>query len=87
MKIVWTLRADPIAATESVARTETRVATTDPTARAKFRRYWSFVSPGTALIRKISLGLVKKEAERHAREPRKDKGCTVKLPAQEIETH
>jgi hypothetical protein len=64
VKIVWTLRADPIAAAESVARTETRVATIDPTARAAFRRYWSFVSPGTVLIRMISLGLVKREEAR-----------------------
>ncbi len=35
VKIIWTLRADPIGAAESVARTETRVVTTDPTARAK----------------------------------------------------
>jgi hypothetical protein len=67
VKIVWTLRADPIGSIESVARTETRVATTDPTARAKFRRYWSFFSPGIILIRRISLGLVKKEAERRTR--------------------
>jgi hypothetical protein len=32
-KIAWTLRADPISTMESVARTETRVATTDPAAR------------------------------------------------------
>ena len=37
VKIAWTLRADPIDATKSVFRTETRVATTDPTSRAKFR--------------------------------------------------
>ena len=35
VKIAWTLRVDPINASESVARTETRVATTDPAARAK----------------------------------------------------
>ena len=67
VKIVWTLRADPIGSAESVARTETRVTTTDPTARAKFRRYWSFFSPGIILIRHIALGLVKKDAERRAR--------------------
>lgn len=67
VKIVWTLRADPTGSAESVARTETRVTTTDPTARAKFRRYWSFFSPGIILIRHISLGLVKKDAERRAR--------------------
>ena len=46
VKIVWTLRADPIGADESVFRTETRAAATDPSARIKFRRYWSFFSPG-----------------------------------------
>jgi len=67
VKIVWTLRADPIGTTESLFRTETRVATTDPTARKRFRRYWSFVSPGIWLIRWASLGLVRKEAARRAR--------------------
>jgi hypothetical protein len=62
-KIVWTLRADPINATESIARTETRVATTDQAARKAFRRYWSLVSPGVEVIRWISLQLVKREAE------------------------
>jgi hypothetical protein len=62
-KIVWTLRADPINATESIARTETRVATTDLTARKAFRRYWSLVSPGVEVIRWVSLRLVKREAE------------------------
>ena len=41
VKIAWTLRADPVTATTSIFRTETRVTTTDPTARARFRRYWS----------------------------------------------
>lgn len=67
VKIAWTLRADPIGATESIFRTETRVVATDPTARAKFRRYWSFLSPGIILIRWMSLGPLKAEAERRAR--------------------
>lgn len=67
VKIVWTLRADPIGPAESVARTETRVVTTGPTARAKFRWYWSFLSPGIVLIRRVSLKLVKAEAERRVR--------------------
>jgi hypothetical protein len=37
---------------------------TDPIARAKFRKYWAFVSPGVAFIRWISVGLVKEDAER-----------------------
>lgn len=68
VKIAWALRVDPVNAIESVARTETRVVTTDPGARAKFRRYWLFFSPGIVLIRRIALGLVKREAERWARE-------------------
>jgi hypothetical protein len=67
VKIAWTLRVDPIGATGSVFSTETRVAATDPTARLKFRRYWSFMRPGILLIRQSSLRLVKKEAERRER--------------------
>ncbi len=66
VKIAWTLRSDPIGSQESVARTETRVIATDRGARDKFRWYWSFFSPGIVLIRKISLGIVKRDAERRA---------------------
>ena len=66
VKIVWTLRADPVGPAKSVFHTETRVATTDPTARRKFRRYWAFFSPGIILIRRILLRLLKAEAERRA---------------------
>jgi hypothetical protein len=67
VKIAWTLRADPVSSHESVFRTETRVVATDPVARAKFRRYWAFVSPGIVLIRRLLLGPVKADAERRAR--------------------
>jgi hypothetical protein len=50
-----------------VFRTETRVVATDPGARRKFRRYWSFASPGIVLIRWLMLGPVKAEAEARAR--------------------
>jgi hypothetical protein len=63
VKIVWTLRSDPVGDAESVFRTETRVATTNPTARAKFRWYWSFASPGIIVIRRMSLGVLKADAE------------------------
>jgi hypothetical protein len=68
VKIVWNLRADPVGPNESMARTETRVATTDPAARRKFRRYWSIFSPGIILIRRATLHLAKREAERRLRE-------------------
>jgi hypothetical protein len=67
VKIAWTLRADPLGAAESIFRTETRVVTTDPGARAKFRRYWAFASPGIILIRWASLRPLKMEAERRFR--------------------
>jgi hypothetical protein len=67
VKIAWTLRADPLGAAESIFRTETRVVTTDARARAKFRRYWAFASPGIILIRWASLRPLKTEAERRFR--------------------
>jgi hypothetical protein len=67
VKIVWTLRADAVGHSRSIFRTETRVSTTDPVARAKFRRYWSLASPGIILIRQLSLQPLKADAERRAR--------------------
>jgi hypothetical protein len=68
VKIAWTIRADAISETESVFRTETRAIATDPNARTRFRRYWSFLSPGIIVIRLALLDPVRKEAERRARE-------------------
>jgi hypothetical protein len=68
VKIAWTLRVDSISERESVFRTETRAIATDAAARTRFRRYWSFLSPGIILIRWAVLGPVKREAERRARE-------------------
>lgn len=67
VKIAWTLRADPLGPAESIFRTETRVVATDPTARAKFRRYWSFLSPGIIVIRWMTLRPLKADAERRSR--------------------
>lgn len=64
VKIVWTLRADPVGVRKSVFRTETRAIATDARARLKFRRYWSLLSPGIVLIRRITLRQVKHAAER-----------------------
>lgn len=64
VKIVWTLRADAVAAGESIFRSETRAIATDAEARAKFRRYWALVSPGVLLIRRAMLAPIKAEAER-----------------------
>jgi hypothetical protein len=66
VKIAWTIRVDPVNATESIFRTETRAIATDADARTRFRRYWAFLSPGIITIRWAVLGPVKKEAERRA---------------------
>ena len=65
VKIVWTLRVDPVNEHESIFRHETRVTTTDSLARAKFRRYWAVFSPGIILIRWLLLPQVRAEAERN----------------------
>jgi hypothetical protein len=67
VKIVWTMRADPAGAQTSVVRHETRAIATDARARRKFRTYWSFLSPGIILIRRVALGLVTRDAEAAAR--------------------
>jgi hypothetical protein len=66
VKIVWTLRADPVDAAHSIFRTEARAIATDA-ARRNFRRYWSLLSPGIIVIRWMSLGPLKADAERRAR--------------------
>ena len=60
--IAWTLEVHPVAPDESIFRTETRVRTTDPHSRERFRRYWSVMSPGIRLIRLESLRLIRKDA-------------------------
>lgn len=72
-KIVWTLAADPLGPHSSLFRTETRVATTDPDSRERFRRYWALTSPGIVLIRRATLPLVKADAERRARDDRSNR--------------
>ena len=63
-KIVWTLEAEPVGPDRSIARTETRVATTDRVSRERFRRYWAAVSPGVRLIRRQMLRVLRSGAER-----------------------
>lgn len=66
VKIVWTVRAEPASGGGCQFSTETRAVATDPEARAKFRVYWSLLSPGIKLIRTATIGSVKKVAERRA---------------------
>ena len=64
VKIAWTLRADPAGPSGSVFHSETRAIATDAGSRARFRRYWAFLSPGIVLIRYEMLRQVRSEAER-----------------------
>lgn len=64
VKIAWTLRAIPTADGGSTFRTETRVVATDPAARAKFRLYWSLLSPGIIVIRVALLAGLEAAVER-----------------------
>jgi hypothetical protein len=68
VKIVWTLAAEPAGPGESWFVTRTRVVTTDPQSRKKFRRYWAPMSAGIILIRYAALPLVRKQAEHQARQ-------------------
>jgi hypothetical protein len=69
VKIAWTLRADPVDECETIFRTETRAIATDAEARSRFRWYWTFASPGVAMIRWLSLGPLKRDAERRVTAP------------------
>ncbi|MBL9215880.1 MAG: hypothetical protein JNG83_10435 [Opitutaceae bacterium] len=69
VKIVWNLRADPVDAGHCLFRAETRVIATDSAARARFRRYWAFLSAGIVLIRWLSLRPIRSAAERRAQSP------------------
>jgi hypothetical protein len=66
-KIAWTMAVEPTGPDTSIFRTETRVITTDPESRRRFRRYWSMVSPGVGLIRYQMLRLVRRETARRFR--------------------
>ena len=66
VKIAWTLRVDAIDDDHAMFSTETRAIATDPMARAKFRTYWSLVSPGIILIRFAALRALRTDVERQA---------------------
>jgi putative NADPH-quinone reductase len=62
-KIAFSLCVDPLGPASSVARTQTRVKTTDARSRARFRRYWAFLSPGIEIVRIVLLQRLKAAAE------------------------
>jgi hypothetical protein len=72
VKIVVVIAATPVDDSTSDLRIETLVATTDSSARKRFRSYWSVFSPGILLIRQIALRDVKRDAEERYRNARRD---------------
>lgn len=63
-KIAWSIAARSAGEGLSLVTTETRVATTDPRSRRRFRRYWLFFGPFIGLIRILALRLLRRELER-----------------------
>jgi hypothetical protein len=66
VKIIWNVRVVPLTEGRSLFSTQTRAVATDPVSRARFRKYWSLVSPGIHLIRAAMLPIVKADAEHRA---------------------
>ena len=65
-KAVWNFVVTDRPDGGSTVATETRVSSTDGDARRNFGWYWRLVGPFSALIRRIVLGQIKREAETHA---------------------
>ena len=67
VKIAWSLETEPLSASTTVFRTQTRAVATDEKSRRRFMRYWRLVGPGVVLIRHLMLRSLKQEAERLSR--------------------
>lgn len=67
---------DPRGPHGAITQVETRVATTDTMARARFRRYWAAFSSGILLIRRAMLREVRREAERRYHAATRSDGAT-----------
>jgi hypothetical protein len=59
-KIAWSIAAEEADAGRTRLAIETRVLTTDPASRRRFRRYWGFFGLGIRLIRVVALGEVRR---------------------------
>lgn len=60
-KIATSVRVDPYGSLSSIVTMETRVALTDDSSRRKFRRYWVFIGPFSALTRRVAMRLLARE--------------------------
>jgi hypothetical protein len=63
-KLVVSFRVQPIEPGRSLLRYEARTATTDDTARTRFRRYWRIIHPGVTIVMRRALHRIRTEAER-----------------------
>jgi hypothetical protein len=59
-KVAFNLRFEPDGPSACAVSSETRILATDPSARAKFTRYWKVIYPGSALIRVLWLDAVER---------------------------
>jgi hypothetical protein len=59
-KVAFNLRYEPGGPSACTVSSETRILATDPSARAKFTRYWKVIYPGSALIRVLWLDAIER---------------------------
>ena len=64
VKVAFNIRVEPYGSGRALITTETRTAATDPASLRRFARYWMLVGPFSALIRRLTLRIVKSDAER-----------------------
>jgi hypothetical protein len=63
-RAAWSFALSPVRSGETLLSTETRIRCADAAARRAFGLYWLLVRPGSGLLRRVVLRLVKREAER-----------------------
>ena len=64
VKVAFNIRVEPYSSGRALITTETRTAATDSMSLHRFARYWMLVGPFSALIRRLTLRIVKSDAER-----------------------
>ncbi len=64
VKVAFNIRVEPYGSGGALITTETRTAATDPASLRRFARYWMLAGPFSAPIRRLTLRIVKSDAER-----------------------
>lgn len=65
-RVAWNFALSPAADGGTLLSTETRIRCSDPASRRAFGRYWLLIRPGSGLLRRILLRLIRLEAERRS---------------------